>query len=116
MKAVWAFDFDGVICDSVGGKQFSSLEGTKPLLRGVSAYNLNIYIFPSKTVREDFARLGVVASSSSVSPIEGLIVQRAPSQAAARVWPDIFNADQALQKKRAVLDQMREARPVIETG
>ena len=38
------------------------------------------------------------------------------SQAAAKLWPDIFNADAAEQKKEQVLKGMEVARPVIEWG
>jgi len=37
-------------------------------------------------------------------------------QAATKVWPDIFGSSEALEKKEAVLCDMRTARPVIETG
>lgn len=33
-----------------------------------------------------------------------------------KLWPDVFNSDEAEAKKDAVIEGMRVARPVIETG
>ena len=59
---VWALDFDGVVCDSVGESRLSAWK------------------------------------------------------AAARLWPDIFNTDNAQTKKDQIMQDMRTVRPVVETG
>jgi len=37
-------------------------------------------------------------------------------KAAAELWPEVFNAPSALEKKEAVVADMRRVRPVVETG
>lgn len=59
---VWAFDFDGVVCDSIGESSLSAW------------------------------------------------------RAAEEKWPEVFNTPESLAKQDAVVEQMRVARPVIETG
>lgn len=61
-EQVWALDFDGVVCDSVGE---SSLSAWK---------------------------------------------------AALKKWPEVFGTPEAEAKKEAVLEGMRQVRPVVETG
>ena len=59
---VWAFDFDGVVCDSVGESSLSAW------------------------------------------------------RAAEEKWPEIFSSAESSAKQGAIVEEMRLARPVIETG
>lgn len=85
-KAVWALDFDGVVCNSVGE---SSLTAWKvPSDRILTAYT---------------AILPKLQDTCAV-------------QAAEQHWPDVFKSEQAQSKKKKVLQDMQTVRPVIETG
>lgn len=37
-------------------------------------------------------------------------------QAASKLWPEIFTASTALEKKPEIIEKMRDVRPVVETG
>eukprot|EP00803_Ostreobium_quekettii_P000623 evm.model.scf_313EXC.3 EVM.evm.TU.scf_313EXC.3 scf_313EXC:25657-29939(-) len=52
---------------------------------------------------------GVICDSCGESSISAW-------KAASKLWPELFNAQCALDKKDAVLEDMRAVRPVVETG
>ena len=86
-KAVWALDFDGVVCNSVGE---SSLTAWK---------------VPSD--RSD------LTAYTGIPPI---LQDTRAFQAAEQHWPDVFKSEQAQSKMKKVLQDMQTVRPVIETG
>lgn len=98
---VWALDFDGVACDSVGESSLSAFKvcgcSCRGCIRAASA------LWPLET-RE---LPGVVA---------GTVGCAALPQAAAKLWPEVFATPAAEARKEELVEKMRVVRPVVETG
>ena len=87
---VFALDFDGVVCDSVGESALSAwtvrrAQPLPPRLAAASHRQGAAYLLPR-------------------------------AQASEQLWPDVFCAPGAAAQKQRVLDEMRLVRPVVETG
>ena len=86
-KSVWALDFDGVVCDSVGESSLSAWQ-----------------VSQSRQCMR-------IASSAS-----GHAVLTRELQASSDLWPDLFAKPAILKQRADVLSKMRVVRPVVETG
>ena len=86
---VFALDFDGVVCDSVGESALSA--------------------WTVRRVRQ-WPPCGAHVSPRSAA----YLLRRA--QASEQLWPEVFCAPGAAAQKQRVLDEMRLVRPVVETG
>jgi hypothetical protein len=88
---LYALDFDGVVCDSVGE----------------SAQAAWLVRSPACPLRSR----PVVEQLLTAHPHA-----RTPAQAAEKLWPDVFATPAAAAQRGRVLEEMRRVRPVIETG
>jgi hypothetical protein len=94
---VFALDFDGVVCDSVGESALSAWMVRRLRHRPPTR--------PASAAAEPLPRAARLTPSS---------VARA--QASEQLWPEVFCAPGAAAQKPCVMDQMRLVRPVVETG
>jgi hypothetical protein len=86
---VYALDFDGVVCDSVG-------ESAQSAWRVRCATNACVRCFCTHALTR--------------------CALRASAQAAEKLWPDVFATPAAAAQRARVLEEMRLVRPVVETG
>jgi hypothetical protein len=88
---LYALDFDGVVCDSVGESAQSAWR-----VRGLL--------------------LLLLLSRCRVLTAGALRRARAAAQAAEKLWPELFATPGAAAERPRVLEEMRAVRPVVETG
>ena len=94
---VWAFDFDGVVCDSVGESAISAWEVRKR--KGAEFF----FFF--------FLNMALKIKQMKMKKLHLFFYQ-----ASAELWPDLFSDPAVLARKEEVLHKMRLVRPVVETG
>jgi len=96
---VWAFDFDGVVCDSVGESAISAWEVRRRGGFFIFTFSLSLFFFLN------------TFSKISTSGKKKLFFQ-----ASAEFWPELFSDPSVLSRKEEILHKMRLVRPVVETG
>lgn len=95
---VWAFDFDGVVCDSVGESAISAWEVRDwRKSRGCSLFSF------SKRLSQNLD-LGFKENENE------------KKKASAQLWPELFADPSVLARKKEIIHKMRLVRPVVETG
>ena len=97
-RSVWALDFDGVACDSVGESSLSAFK-VGYCMCACSQPGSNASAATSTNLR----------CHSPPHPPRRL-------QAAAKLWPDVFQTPEAESRKGELVEKMRVVRPVVETG
>ena len=104
-SAVWALDFDGVTCDSVGESSLSAFKV------GLVAGLLVCWSISNPS------RLWAVCHAPML-PTRSLkpAVHVRCMQAAAKLWPEVFQTPEAEARKEELVEKMRVVRPVVETG